>query len=393
MDRGNRRDHQRRKKRRGASVLDLAALIDDLAQPAPGDSPIGADLRLSGDQTNTYFTIKDARAAARDIERDFGVGEMGDIQSAANAHWRQVADGAAAALREATKDFEIAVWLVEALTRLQGFAGTAAGFSLLKTLVERYWDEGLYTGFDPETDDPEEKVAALTALNGLGGAGVLIRPLKMATLFEDGDYGPVAFWQYERAVAASRSSEEAGEEAQGDEVLSLDEFRQIAGRAAPQAVSATYADVGEALAAYRALIALMVEKVGDDAPPSSDVISTFEDIQRALRALAPFLSEGPAASEEEAADDGEGAAAGPAPRAAVAGAISGREDALRRLSEIADYFERTEPTSIIPLALRDLVRRARMPLTEILHELLPDEPAARDNFLLRAGIRPTHREE
>ncbi len=55
------------------------------------------------------------------------------------------------------------------------------------------------------------------------------------------------------------------------------------------------------------------------------------------------------------------------------GEISGREDAYRRLSEIADYLQRTEPHSPVPHLVRRAVTWGAMPLEELLQELLDSE--------------------
>jgi type VI secretion system protein ImpA len=62
-----------------------------------------------------------------------------------------------------------------------------------------------------------------------------------------------------------------------------------------------------------------------------------------------------------------------------------REDAIRQLEEIAEYFRRTEPQSPLAFTLQDAVRRARMPLTELLAEVLPDVTTRRQ-LLTALGI-------
>ena len=71
----------------------------------------------------------------------------------------------------------------------------------------------------------------------------------------------------------------------------------------------------------------------------------------------------------------------------ISGAINNREEALRALAKISEFFKATEPHSTIAFTLDDVIRRARMTLPELLAELLPDETARR-TFLTSAGIRP-----
>src|SRR5690606_9084362 len=98
------------------------------------------------------------------------------------------------------------------------------------------------------------------------------------------------------------------------------------------------------------------------------------------------------AEAEAAEESGDGAAAGGARTTVATGAIATREDALRTLLPVAEFFKRTEPRSPIPLVLEATVRRARLPLKDLLAELITDGEARRQ-FFLYAGIRPPEEEE
>ena len=62
------------------------------------------------------------------------------------------------------------------------------------------------------------------------------------------------------------------------------------------------------------------------------------------------------------------------------------EDAIRQLEDIANFFRKTEPHSPLAFTLDDAVRRARLPLPELLAEVLPDY-SARRMLLTALGIR------
>jgi type VI secretion system protein ImpA len=83
----------------------------------------------------------------------------------------------------------------------------------------------------------------------------------------------------------------------------------------------------------------------------------------------------------EAAVEAHGtvAVAGPRP-------LRTREDAIRQLEDLAEYFRKTEPHSPLAYTLEDAVRRARMPLPDLLAEVLPDA-GARKAMLTMLGIR------
>jgi type VI secretion system protein ImpA len=78
----------------------------------------------------------------------------------------------------------------------------------------------------------------------------------------------------------------------------------------------------------------------------------------------------------------------------VAGAVSAvaaravtREDMLKELGRIADYFRRTEPHSPLAYTLEEAVRRGRLTWPELLEEVVPDS-GVRGAILVMLGIRP-----
>lgn len=109
--------------------------VDALMAPAAGASPAGADLR--------YQPIYDEIKAAKRLAE----GDPTDL-----APWKKVATLASQGLTQ-SKDLQLAIWLVEPLARLDGFAGVASGLIVLRRLLIEHW-EWLYPALDPEETDP-----------------------------------------------------------------------------------------------------------------------------------------------------------------------------------------------------------------------------------------------
>ncbi|MBJ6799963.1 type VI secretion system protein TssA [Geomonas propionica] len=104
--------------------------IEDLLQPISSESPAGSDLRY----TTVYEEIMEAR-------RYEDATAMGDWQhDVKQPNWEKAISLATTALREKTKDLQIAVWLAEGLTVTEGFAGLESGLELITGLAERFWD-------------------------------------------------------------------------------------------------------------------------------------------------------------------------------------------------------------------------------------------------------------
>jgi type VI secretion system protein ImpA len=185
------------------------------------------------------------------------------------------------------------------------------GLQLLRGLVERYWD----TFFSLEDEDGlETRLAPLAALNGVGGEGTLIQPLrKVAVTAQSGDEGPFAAYHHDSAWSLSQ--------------------------------------------------------VGDPESVSRELVAR-------ARAVATIIP----GDTMNGSGNGNGLAVS-------TGAVLGREEALRTLARVADYFRQHEPHSPISTSLDEIVRRAHMPFPQLLAELLPD-PAAWRSALISAGIKP-----
>lgn len=143
--------------------------------------------------------------------------------------------------------------------------------------------------------------------------------------------------------------------------------------------------ISAALASIRAIDAAMAAGAGADAAPSLERLSTtLVRVERAVQAYAPT-----AAGAEPAAQTG-GAAADAAGGGQVAmrvGTIQSREDAIRALDAVADFFRRTEPSSPIPLFVERARRLVAKSFLEVLADLVPDAvPQARSVGGVAEGV-------
>ena len=366
--------------------------LETILTPIEGDNPAGEDLREDSSPTSVYYQIKDARTGARAAERQI-VGD--EDEGGLLPEWLTILDIAPGVLAERAKDLEVAAWLTEAMLRARGFAGLRDGFKIIKGLVDSFWDN-LYPLEDE--DGLETKVAPLTGLNGEGGDGTLIQPIRKVPLTSaDVSY---AAYHYDQANDLVNLDDEKRERRIADGSPTLDQLGSAARQSPKDFLLATRDDLEAAVAAFGDLTAAVDGLCGADGPPSSNIRNALSAVREAFEFLTRDISleepGGEAAAEDAAADGasaaGEVAAAGNVvamvPGATVAaGAIATREDAFKQLLKIAEFFKKTEPHSPMSYTLEELVRRGRMPLADLLAELIPDQEA-RSSFLLRAGIVP-----
>lgn len=366
--------------------MDGRFAMTELFMPLPDGA--GPDLRAGGQGADSYLSLKDFRAEARRAERD--ALQSGDTDAdplrAGFKAWGEVATRAEILLSTTSKDLQVGAWLCEAWLRTEGFPGLAAGIGLLAGLVEAWWDEGLHPLDDG--DGEETRLAPLIGLFGRGEAGTLLQPIKLLPL---SDYGaePVALWMVEtvRTQSARHDDPEIREQMAERRRERLDAIGSAIAKASPGFAAATIAAISEALAALDRLMSAIDARTAMGRF-GSQVARPLEDALALLREHHPEAIE----AKEKPMNDGVETDGDPVPDPAGAGQapqkrgqITDRDAALATLIEVATFFERNEPQSLVGQSLRDVVRRANLPLDALLAELLP-ENEQRAMFLLRAGI-------
>jgi type VI secretion system protein ImpA len=354
-------------------VLDIARLL----APISDDAPTGVDLREADDGAE-YYRLRDIRAEAREQQKlaETGEGaEQGSAAARAVMAWQELGEECQKLLTSTTKDLELASWLIESLLRSGGFAGMRDGFKVAVGLVTQFWD-GLHSIKDE--DDPTSKGQPVASLNGVGSDGALLAPMRSVPITPNTYPGPFAFWQADAALKKN----------------DLTEIEANAREADRRFYPVLLSDIAEAKAAVSELTEALRERMGSaNMPPTSQLRDTLDAIAEMVRRIAGPLAEEPVDAPGEAEGEGaEAEAGGGGPgggRAGTArpGTFETREQAFAMLLAVAKFFRDREPHSPLSYTLEEAVRRGRLPLPELLSELLGDDET-RNRLLTAAGIKP-----
>lgn len=351
-------------------VIDVSSLL----APISADDAVGFDLRQDTTARSLYSRIRDARKAARAAERS---NLFDDKSTEADEHWRQVFDLSPQALKDSTKDLEIACWYTEALIRRAGFRGLRDGFSLIRQLIENFWDN-IYPL--PDDDGVATRVAALTGLNGEGAEGVLIVPIRTTHITEGGQSGPFSYWQYKQAADAQRMTDAQG---RGEQIakngFSLDDIQNAVEQSSQEFYVNLRDDVRDALDEYKRIGQLLTERCGaQDSPPTSNIVNILTDTLSAITHIARHKLPEPALAGGAEGDAASGSTA-------TSGPINSRAEALKHLGHISQFFRRTEPHSPLSYIIEKAVRWGDMSLGELMHELIPDS-GSRSTYSSLTGV-------
>jgi len=326
-------------------MIDVAKLLE----PVSGDAPCGDDLEYDDGFTELQL-----------VSQYKPEQQMGDaIIPAEEPAWKDV-EKKATALFERTRDLRVTVHLIKALLHTGGFVGAAAGFEVLRALVEERWD-CVHPQLDP--DDDNDPMMRFNILGDLSEASTVLTWVKRTPLVSVRGIG--SFGLRELALAsgevAPRTGETAPEQALIDGAFSeapADELQPVM-------------EAARACVEHITKIEALLSGYADGASPPN-LTPLRELFGQAASALASRIG-GDEASEavggEEATSSAGGTAAG---AKKLSGEITSRDDVIKAIEKICKYYERSEPSSPIPMLLERCKRLVNKDFFDIIRDMAPD---------------------
>lgn len=348
-----------------APVIDIEALL----QPISEEKPSGESLQYSG----LYDEIREAR-------RSDDLLAQGQWQHEPKlADYRKVISLAIPALTSETKDLQISVWLAESLTKENGFTGLRDSLVLLRRLQEEFWET-----LHPEIDEgdmearanaiewmEQQTAVALKTLPITGGEGFNYLNWEESKNFDIPDnIDALEYAEQERVRALKTQAEE--------------EKRKTGAmwRAAKGITNRAFCEdlnlaLEECWNEAQALDRTIEEKYDRNQMPGlRNLKKALEDVRGVVKTmLEEKRLEEPDAIDEEATETIENADGTVQVRtvAVATGAISNRQDALKRLGDVAEYFRKNEPHSPVSYLVQRAVKWGNMPLENWLLDVIKDE--------------------
>lgn len=226
-------------------------------------------------------------------------------------------------LAQTGRDLRVWVWLCRSLIVTDGLAGLVTGLELIAAGLERLWDR--LPPLDEEESDPRERfMARLGALAGLGASS----------------------YQLSADELKQRRST----------VHFLEEIDLLISRATPG--EATSALIGRAEAALARIEQLFRTRFGDGRDPQLGFALLMTRLSLLKGRPAPAEASGGNAHSALAANG-------------AAGPVMNREDVVRTLNSILDYYAQNEPSSPVPLLVARAKKLVTLSFLEAMKELAP----------------------
>lgn len=342
------------------SVLDLEKLLTELSDEAP----CGEDLEYD----SSFQELE--RSTQGKEEQQFG----DTIVPAEEPDWKAVKKSAVEILGQ-TKDLRVGVHLARALLRLDGFPGFADALALLRGYIEKFW-ETVHPQLDPDdANDPTMRVNTFLTICHFDSehgfeSGTALRHILDAPIVQHRAIGSFSLHDLQ-IVDGTRplppDMDAAPESGTIDAAFMEIEIEEL---------QATADAVKAAVEHAAAIDTQLTELVG--AAQAADLAELHKILREVDAALVDRLSRRGVNAEPEAGPEGEGGEAsgtggGDSGQAmSFSGQLTTREEAVKMLDKVIDYFGRHEPSSPIPLLLHRAKRLVSKSFMEIMQDLAPD---------------------
>lgn len=370
--------------------------LDGIFAPIEGEHPTGEPLDLNS-FSSPLCEIKSARDDAENAEKalySWRIGETSDEDHErdwSSANWWEIVEPTIDLLSHRSKDLRAAAWLGEALVRTYGIAGLRKSLEICIKLCESYWDE-----LHPRPDEEDGHTDATSALRRLFG-DLGISALGEITFVKAEKLGnvqathTVTFEQYRFIGEFDKITDEATRKQRHEKLgwVSTADWQAIAEQTPLPELQGQLQALNESVELIYELSAYLREhcqptRYQEATSPDSELLRFRQRVEWMREAVSKLVEQrggvnesANAASDAEPATESANEAVNIGSQA-ISQALQAtnpatREEAFRRIEEIADFFEKQEPHSPVHFGLRQIVRWGRMSFPDLLRELLEDE--------------------
>lgn len=351
--------------------------IEPLLSPISSDQPCGQDLSFS----NEFHTIKIAKT------QDDPLLDQGDwVAEPKQADWHFVEQKSIELLTGKSKDLRLLGWLLEAWSNLYGFEGTAKALELMHRTLSEYW-----TQLHPEIeeDDLDQRLGLLQ-----GSINHLIPLIKQVAIV---NVPAFSLSDYEALLRQKnhllKQVESYTDDANSSQIL--EQFELSLFNTSKSFQYQNYQHFSAILAEWSILKSVLDTLMGLDAPSFAAIDTQLENIHTSLKKLyktdvftqpvmATQTSESSAAAtittqalsftqRKEQEIDMNTVHPSKGFQVQPQNHLANREQAMRVLQEISDYFQANEPHSPVSYMLQKTIKWSQMPLHEWLNQVIKNE--------------------
>jgi type VI secretion system protein ImpA len=328
----------------------MALNVEALLAPVSEEAPAGEDLSYDSGR----YELEQV------FDSSVSIDASGEAAGASDVDWRTVLRQIESQFAR-TKDVWLAVYLCRAGARSGQLEVVEAGAQTLAGLFERYW----------ENVHPQLEELGLPGRKGpcdsLAARAEFLGPLERTILVSHPRLGAYSGADFERFRTGAEAEDGYGMFRAALQELSEDALREAVTR---------LESIEEG---FRRADAIFTTNAAGE--PSPNFGPTYETLARLRRGVSAFLTDAPETDGEDASADaeegavnsgGESGGGGASAGGRISGRVDSREDVIRVLDLINDYYRRREPSSPVPMVLERAKAWVTLDFMAVLKDIAPD---------------------
>jgi type VI secretion system protein ImpA len=322
----------------------------ELSQPVSEDQPCGDDLEYDAafQKVETLLQSKS--------EQEFGE----TVIPGSGPDWKGVGTQAVDLLKR-TRDLRLLSYATIAQLHTDGLLAFRDGLEALGDCLEKFW-EPIYPLLDVE--DNNDATMRFNTLQTLNDHKWVCEGIERSTLVVLKGIGGFSLRDIELAEGKIDAVDD-------EEVQDIAVIKGSFGDASKDDMTALGAAIGGSIEQLERITTLWGSLATDAAALDMDnTLKSLKDVLRAIKTYAPVAAA--AVGAEEGADLADAATRASEP---VSGVINSRDDVVRAIDKICEYYSVNEPSSPVPLLLRRAQRLVAKSFYEILEDMVPDSMA------------------
>ncbi len=323
--------------------------------------------------------------------------QVGDhIQESEEPDWEKV-HSLSLELLEHSRDLRLINYLTISALCVDGLPGFCDGLALLRGMVERYWDH-IFPQLDPEDDnDPLERINIISSLSPPNTVMSDQDPMKFRSRLMDvplctPDDARLPNPSLRHILVASGEIPMA--EADVSSVPTMQLIDAAFEQTQIEALQANHQVLHDCLEHVDALDKMLIDHVGAAASPN---LSKLEHLLKQIQSkigkylehrgygkdvsmikhiqtkMGTYLERKRSNPNKSPADTGgQAVSPGNAPHPEFSGQVTSKQEVLKALDMIVNYYEQNEPSSPVPLLIKRAKRLVGKSFVDIIRDLSPD---------------------
>jgi type VI secretion system protein ImpA len=353
-------------------MVDFPALDSFLEDISPS-LPEGESLRYDP----IYDDIKESQRADDDLPKGIWA------QDVKVSDWHKVERLCVEALQKESKDLQLCAWLTEAWLFLYDLEGVAHGLAVFSDIAEKYWDT-----VHPQIEPTGDKGFRLSPYNWLNEK--LSERLKVIPITQKDDTVDSEDLTFADYIGLKNhwGSKTGGDSIPKDKEEAIKDFEKSI-VLTPRAFFIRFKEQCVSLVEQSKNIEAFVTDQcndNDDVPSLYRFRTVLEEMMTFAEQALKMKGDEETVSSEEAPlgetsltlKESSEAAQTQEPLKNSQSLIKSREDAYQTIQQAADYLERLDPHSPVPPMIKRAIRWGKMPLKDVLQEVIKEPQALQE---------------